>query len=342
MATHPRTRGVEMQQVAIGIDLGGTQVRAALVDRRGEILARQAERTDSRGGPSRVLSQIRQLVDNMISDAGSIDVIGVGVSAPGPIDTVTGVAANIPTLSGFADFPLKAELSKLFPFPVCLENDGIAAAIGEWAFGAGRGIDNLMYVTVSTGIGGGVIADGRVLRGRRGMAAHFGHMGVMLGGELCACGNHGCFEAYASGTAFAKRARESSLNVASTILDGHRELDARDVFTAGRRGDALANALIDEEAKYLGIGVTSLIHLFSPEVVVIGGGMSHEFARLAPGIRAYISERALPGFKDTRIVPAELVGNSGLIGSAALVFSEQEKGSATDIQNLAAGRNFAC
>lgn len=321
MASFPLKVHPIMQLIAIGIDLGGTQVRAALVNERGEVLARAEERTDAKAGPERVLAQIKTLADGLIAATGAASVVGIGVSTPGPIDTISGVARDIPTLAGFADFPLRAELQKRFAFPVSLENDGIAAAIGEWQFGAGRGLENLVYVTVSTGIGGGVIADGCVLRGRKGMAGHIGHMSVMPDGALCPCGNRGCFEAYGSGTAFTQRARERGFTCTETRLgaDGST-IDSRAVFAAARAGDGLANKLIDEEAEILGRGFTSLLHIFSPEVVIMGGGLSHEFERLHPGIQRYIAEWAMPAFKDVRVVRAALGQNSGLIGAAALAF----------------------
>jgi len=310
-----------MTEIAVGIDLGGTQVRAALVDARGNILARAEERTDATAGPDRVLGQMKDLTDRLLAEVNSSAVVGVGVSAPGPLDTDAGVALDIPTLKGFAGYPVTAELQRRLAFPVSLENDGIAAAIGEWQFGAARGIGNSVYVTVSTGIGGGAIIDGRVLRGRMGMAGHIGHMSVAPNGEVCPCGNRGCFEAYGSGTAFTARARSRVAQSTETSLgkDG-APIDSRSVFAAGRNGDALANKLIDEEAEILGRGFTSLLHIFSPEIVVMGGGLSHEFERLQPGIQAYIRRFAMPPFKDINVVRAALGQNSGLVGAAALAF----------------------
>lgn len=314
-----------MQQIAIGIDLGGTQVRAALVNRQGEVLARTEERTDAKAGPARVLGQIEDLANGLIAGAAGASVVGIGVSTPGPIDTISGIALDIPTLSGFADFPLKADLRSRFDFPVSLENDGIAAAIGEWQFGAGRGLENLVYATVSTGLGGGVIADGRVLRGRKGMAAHIGHMSVMPDGALCPCGNRGCFEAYGSGTAFTRRAQERALRCEETLLGkGGQAIDSRGIFAAGRARDVLANRLIDEEAEILGRGLTSLLHIYSPDVIIVGGGLSHEFDRLYPGIRRHITQWAMPAFKDVDVVRAALGQNSGLVGAAALAFLDAD------------------
>ncbi|MFK0166926.1 ROK family protein [Rhizobium sp. NPDC090279] len=313
-----------MSRFAIGIDLGGTQVRAALVDERGNIYQRSEERTDAEAGPDRVLDQIRVLADKFLSVCDPAAIVGIGVSAPGPLDTNTGTALDIPTLRGFSNYPLQEELQKRLRLPVKLENDGIAAAIGEWQFGAGRGVANLVYVTVSTGIGGGAIADGRVVRGRKGMAGHVGHMSIVPDGELCPCGNKGCFEAYASGTAFAKRARARVVEYSKTSLsiDGET-LDSRSVFAAAATGDPLANRLVDEEAEILGRGFTNLLHIFSPEIVIMGGGLSHQFERLRPGIQAYMARWAMPAFRDVKVVRSALGQNSGLVGAAALAFLAQ-------------------
>lgn len=310
-----------MSRFAIGVDLGGTQVRAALVDEHGNILQRTEERTEADAGPDRVLGQIRSLADRLLLASDAAAIVGIGVSAPGPLDTETGTALDIPTLRGFSNYPLRDELQKRLRFPVSLENDGIAAAIGEWQFGAGRGITNLVYVTVSTGIGGGAIVDGRVVRGRKGMAGHVGHMSIVPDGIVCPCGNKGCFEAYASGTAFTKRAEASAMKCSETSLARNGEaLDSRSVFIAAAAGDPLANRLVDEEAEILGRGFTNLIHIFSPEIVIMGGGLSHQFDRLRPGIQSHIAQWAMPAFRDVEVVRAALEQNSGLVGAAALAF----------------------
>ena len=165
-----------------------------------------------------VIDQIVRLATCVSDGLQQAELAGAGVSSPGPLDTTAGVALGIPTIAGFAGYPMREEIGRRLSLPVALENDGIAAAIGEWKFGAGRGRDNLVYVTVSTGIGGGVIADGRVLRGRRGMAGHVGHMSFVQDGELCVCGGRGCFEAYGSGSALAQRARAAALDDPSSSL----------------------------------------------------------------------------------------------------------------------------
>ena len=298
-------------QFVIAVDLGGTQVRVALVNKAGEILERESVLTKAQEGPEVVVSQIGQLVHSIKAKASGKEILGVGVSSPGPLDTVKGLALSLPTMKGFTEFPLLQALRDAIHMDVMLENDGIAAAIGEWRLGAGVGLKNLVYVTVSTGIGGGVIVDNHVMRGRRGMAGHVGHMSITRDGTRCSCGNMGCIEAYAAGPAFTARAR---------LVLGDDTLSTADIFNLARQGNGQAQVLIEDEGALLGQGFTSLLHLFSPDILVMGGGLSNEFETLSPIIQRYIAANAMAAFKDVPLVKAKLGGNSGLIGAASLVF----------------------
>lgn len=291
--------------LAIAVDLGGTQIRAALVNREGQILNRIATPTKATAGPAIVIQQLVDAARDVSRDVDAAKILGVGVSSPGPLDTEHGIAIGLPTIKDFDNVPLLALLQKALPYPVQLENDGIAAAIGEWKFGAGENLRSLVYVTVSTGIGGGVIIDGNVLHGRKGMAGHIGHMAIMPNGLRCNCGSLGCWEAYAAGPAFTARAKTNS---------------AAEVFAAAKLGDAAAQKHVDDEGHFLGLGITSLLHLYSPEAVIIGGGLSNAFDQLHPGISHYVTQNAMPAFRDVPVVKAGLGGNSGLIGAAAMVF----------------------
>ena len=316
-----------MPNLAIGLDLGGTQVRGALVDRDGVVHARSALATAASAGPDIVVGQLEAVARAVCSGVGLANVIGVGVAAPGPLDAEMGLALSTPTLAGFVDLPLAAMLERRLALPVRLENDGIAAALGEWTFGAGRGARHLVYVTVSTGIGGGVVSDGRLLRGRRGMAGHVGHMTIVRDGARCACGNAGCWEAHASGTAFTRRAREAVAlagDRATVLTAVGGDLHARDVFAAAATGDRLARELVAEQADLIGLGLVNLLHLYSPERVLVGGGMANAFDALRPGIAARVAASAMPPFRDVPIVRAGLGDNSGLVGAAALVFGERD------------------
>ncbi|MGN8114848.1 ROK family protein [Labrys sp. 22185] len=321
-----------MYRRAIGIDLGGTQVRAALVDDTGTVLRRAATRTDVAGGPAAVMAQFRNLIEEVTDDKSLDSLSGIGVCAPGPLDSLTGTFIHIPTLPGWENFPLRDELAAALGRPVVLEGDAIAACYGEWRFGAGRGLDHLLYVTVSTGIGGGVVSDGRLLHGRRGMTAHVGHFRLArkchpAGDEpRCSCGAAGCFEAFAAGTALDRRAREAALAHPGSSLARLTSPTAGDVVAAARQGDATALALLDEEATLLGEGFVSLIHLYSPEKVVMGGGVSHGFDLMDETIHRAIRTTALPAFRDVPVVKAALGDNAGLVGAAALLmFGERTR-----------------
>lgn len=312
-------------RLAVGVDLGGTQVRVALVDHRGVVLARAATSTDAAGGPRAVVQQIRQLVVETTRGVEPSSLAGVGVCAPGPLDGEAGVVLGIPTLPGWVDIPVVEWLREALSLPITLENDGVAATIGEWRFGAGRGLSDFVYVTVSTGIGGGVIADGRVLRGRRRLAAHLGHMTILPEGEVCRCGNKGCWEAQASGTALGDFARQLAADAPGSDLFKHGpSVDARHVMEAARAGDELGLRLVAREAELLGIGIVNLLHLFSPYAVVIGGGVSSGFDLLRPGIERHIRTRALPPFRDVPVVAAQLGQNSGVVGAASLVLPQSD------------------
>lgn len=313
-------------QLAIGIDLGGTQVRAALVE-GGRVLRRAATRTDVYGGPSAILTQFRQLIGQICSSAQWTQVAGLGVSAPGPLDSEEGIILHIPTLPDWENVALREILAADYGLPVVIENDGIAAAYGEWQFGAGQGLRHLVYVTVSTGIGGGVVIDGRLMHGRRGMAGHVGHFRMAAQGPHCSCGATACFEAFAAGSALGRRARDAARDDPTGWL-GHmtppETVDARQVVDGARQGDLVCLALLREEARYLGAGLTGLIHLYSPECVIMGGGVSEAFDLLDHDMRAVIQRDAMPPFKTVPVVRAGLGDNSGLIGAAALAMATGE------------------
>lgn len=307
--------------LAIALDLGGTQLRAALVD-GASVLARAAEPTDAAGGPEAVLGQMQRLIAGVAETGAGRPVAGIGISAPGPLDGETGTILHIPTLPGWEDFPLSSRLGGATGLPVKLENDGIAAAYGEWRFGAGQGLRHLVYVTVSTGIGGGVVVDGRLMHGRRGMAGHVGHFTLAPDGPRCPCGTIGCFEAFASGSALGRRARAAAAEHPESALGrlaAAGTVDARHVVAAAREGDAVACGLMREEATLLGRGFASLVHLFSPERVVMGGGVASAFDVMREEIHRVMRANLMAPFRTVEVVPAGLGENAGLVGAAALV-----------------------
>ncbi len=290
----------------LAFDLGGTQLRASVVSANGEILSRAATTTDAVNGAEAVLKQFRSLAQELNYDSIKNQITAIGVSSPGPVDRDTGTILRIPTIKGLDNLPLRERLSSIFEKPVVLENDGIAAAFGEWKHGAGQGLANLIYITVSTGIGGGVISDGRVVHGRQGFAGHVGHMMIDPKGPRCNCGGTGCLETFAAGPAFAARAK----------LKGFAS--GAEVFADARNNNETAKILVQQEADYLAYGFASLIYLFSPQRIIVGGGMSAGLDLMLPRLTTQIKSLVMPEFGDVEITPAMLGGNSGLIGAAAL------------------------
>lgn len=304
---------------AIAVDIGGTQVRVATFE--GDKLNRRAALpTDVEAGPSGVMDQIDALIQQVSADSNNAPFAGIGLSLAGPIDTETSVVTRIPTLPGWDNFPVGRALAERTGLPAHVENDAIAATLGEWRYGAGRGVGNIVYLTVSTGIGGGAVVDDRLLHGRKGIAGHLGHMRMAQEGPTCPCGTVGCFEALASGSALTKRAIATAGESSHlTKLARSRPVDARDVFEGARHGDGHCQHLVSEEAMFLGQGITSVIHMFSPDRVIMGGGLSHAFDQLEAGIHNVICADAMPPFKSVPVVRSALGDDSGLYGAACMV-----------------------
>jgi glucokinase len=318
-----------MAKVALAFDLGGTELRGALVDSSGRILAFASAPTLSRAGSEAVIGQITALARELRAQFPETEIAGIGIGAPGPLDPKAGIVIAPPTLAGWHDVPLIDILGRQFDIPVRLENDANAAALGEWRFGAGRGAGSLVFVTVSTGIGGGVIAEGHLYHGRRGLAAEIGHMTITGEGNRCFCGAIGCFEAVASGTALGRRATAQTTPGDGSLLrrlSAGGDVSARHVVEAARTRDGQALELIEEEAKWLGIGFTNLLHLYSPDLIVMGGGLANGFDLLSPTIRTIVEQRAMPAYRDVPIVTAQLGDRAGLIGAASLILWEGEPG----------------
>lgn len=305
----------------IGVDLGGTNIRAIRLDREGRIHARQQVIT-SQQGPTVVLAQIEQVIAGVIGDIDQAEIIGVGVAATGPVDLDNGVALQAPTIAGWSNIPLRAILRERTGLRVDVQNDANAAALGEWHFGSGRGTMHMVYLTVSTGIGGGVITDGNLLLGRRGMATEVGHMTIQPDGPRCGCGNHGCWEALASGTALAQFAAAALADGRRSVirdLAGDQPVRGAHIAAAARQGDELGQELMRHEGEWLGIGMTNMLHLFAPDLIVLGGGVAQNLDLLEPHIARVLAERTMPPFRDMPFCLAALGDNAGLLGAASLL-----------------------
>ena len=311
----------------VAIDLGGTRFRVALMNHRGEVLARLSEETRSEEGPARVVERIAQAAEALLEKGSFQKPTAVGAGVAGPLDR-HGVILEPPNLIGWRQVPIKAMLAQRFALPVWVGNDANVACLGEHTFGGGRGIDDLIYMTVSTGVGGGVISNGVLLTGWRGLAGEIGHIIIQRDGPGGTCGHAGCLENLVSGTAIAGRAvkgleggRPSSLR--GLVDGGLDQLRAEHVFQAAAAGDGFSGELVQQVAHDLAIGIVSLVHIFNPRMFIVGGGVVRDWHLLAPTVQHTLREQAMAGFlDDLAIVPSALGDDVGLVGAAALVLRE--------------------
>ena len=290
----------------LGIDIGGTRIRAALVGADGALLTRAEGVTPARDTGQAVVDVVADVVAQALQGFDRAGILAAGVAAPGPLDALNGIAQATPTIDGFRDFPIRDRIAEAIHLPTYLDHDGHAAAFGEWKHGAGRGFDNLVYVTISTGIGGGAIVDGRMQRGRRGQAAHVGHMTLLPDGPICNCGNPGCWEALAAGPALTLAAQSAGY------------ADGSAAFAAAATGAPAAVRVIAAQARWLAIGMVNLAHIYSPQIIILGGGVMAGLDQMRPVIAQEFAARAMSPFRDIPFVRAALLDNAGLVGAAAL------------------------
>ncbi len=316
----------------VGIDLGGTNIVTGCVrEDGGDFRGERSIPTSAEGGPDVVVQRIIACAEESIAalraEVPGAEVIGVGCGSPGPLDTRTGVVLLTPNL-GWVNMPLRDRLQAGLGIRTALDNDANCAVLGEWWMGAARGTRNAIGLTIGTGIGGGIIIDGRLYHGSTDLAGEIGHMTIEANGRKCKCGNYGCVEAYASGPNIALRAVEAIQTGASSTLPSYvagdlSQITAQKVYQAAQAGDALAHDVVRDTAHFLGAAVASLINIFNPEAVVIVGGVTLAGDRLFEPLRREVSRRAFkPAVQVCRIVPGELTGVAGVYG-AVRAFQEQ-------------------
>ena len=319
----------------LAVDLGGTKIITAVILSTGEIICRKYSLTLADEGPRPVINRLSSAVAETMAQAKlkTSDIAGIGIAAAGILDIDRGIVTTSPNLPHWHNVPLRDIFADRLGVVTYLINDSNAAALGEHRFGAGIGFDNIIYLTVSTGIGGGIIIDGELYSGADGCAGELGHMTIEADGPQCHCGNFGCLEAMASGWAVAKEAmmrinRGERSSIIELVNGRLENITAETVAIAARRGDQLAADIVAEAAKYLGIGLANLVNIFNPELIVIGGGLSKMGDMLLKPARKVLKERAfrLPS-RTVHIVRARLGSNAGIIGAAAYVFDQKSEGS---------------
>lgn len=311
----------EGHDLVFAADLGGTYLRVALVDGSGKIHHQAKQRTPKGDSPDLVVDALASAAENWSKQDGP-RIAAASIMVPGTVDNQNAVVVQAPNLPELSNFPLKAVLEERLGWPVLLENDANAAAVGEMWLGAARGCRDVVSVTLGTGVGGGVILDGELWRGAHGSAGEIGHTTVdPFSGLKCKCGNVGCLELFASATAIVRMTRENLPRFTQSILN-HEELTAERVYEAGRGGDELALMVFQRFGTYLGIGLANLINIIDPEIIVIAGGAVNGWDLFARDMQREVSERAVRATaQQVKIAAAECGDNAGLLGAARLAFT---------------------
>ena len=316
-----------MKSHVVGIDIGGTKLAAVVADKDGNILQKVRKPTESEKGPQHAVQLLLGMVDEVLGlgELNRKDISGIGVSCGGPLDTKTGIIYSPPNLPGWDALPLKDMIESEFHIPTVIENDANASALAEARFGGGRGYDYVLYMTMSTGIGGGIVANGKIYHGANDSAGEVGHQILLPDGPLCGCGQYGCLEALCSGPSIARRAQEAIGDQPHTrilaLVEGHlNHVRSEHVLQAAREGDALAMALVEETAYYMGWGIANLVNILNPQIVLLGTIAVAAGDLLLDPIRRTVTEMAMQRpLEAVKIMPAELGDSIGDLAAISLV-----------------------
>ena len=308
------------KKLIFAADLGGTHLRAATVDRKGRIHSRFKQNTPQVEDANAIVDA----VVNAVHEFGAAEISAVSLVVPGTVKVAEGVVVKAPNLPCLDGFRLAAALMNRLPVPAILENDANAAAVGEMWQGAAVGCKTIICLTLGTGVGGGIILDGKLWRGVDGAAAEIGHMCVdPFGGVACTCGSRGCLEVFASATAIVRMTREASPRYPDSILHGNEDRTAEMIFEAGKAGDELALEVFRTMGVYLGIGLANLINILNPEMIVLGGGVVNGWDLFGKHMHQQVEERAFPLLAArVKIVRAKCGDDAGLLGAARLALTE--------------------
>ncbi|UCG54579.1 MAG: ROK family protein [Dehalococcoidia bacterium] len=321
-----------MNKTQLVVDIGGTKITSAIFE-NSRIIAKDYRFTLAREGASNVLSRLITSIEDLFQKAelDSVRLESICIASAGIIDMDAGIVTISPNLPGWHNVPLRSKIEQHFDIKTYLLNDASAAALGEYTSGAGRKCSNVVYVTVGTGIGGGIIMNGHLYLGSSGSAGEIGHMTIKTNGPLCYCGNRGCLETLASGTAIAKEAislvREGKQTSLKEMVGSQVDsITAKEVSIAAQNGDTLARRIISKAATYLGIGMANVVNILNPEIIIIGGSVSKMGDLLLEPVRQQVLKLAfrLP-VRRFRIVPSELGDDAGLIGGALFAQQRNEK-----------------
>lgn len=315
-----------MTRTVLAADFGGTHLRAAVVDENGRVLARDERPTPTEATAASVTAEIVSLLRSVAPGPGAAP-SAVCIATAGLVDADAGRVILAPNIPGFRNLPLTEPVAAALGMPAFIENDASAAALGEFRFGAGRGMRHLLHATLGTGIGGGLVIDRRLYRGAKGLAGEIGHIVIDPSGPRCNCGSRGCLEALVSGVAFAQRARRLLAKGKSprlAAIAAGREPNGRDLLVAAQEGDTAAEAEIRNGGHVLGLGLGSLVNVLNPDAVTLSGGLLGMGEMLLGPMRDALSSLAYGPASGTKVLLSELGDDAGLLGAAAVAFERLE------------------
>lgn len=312
----------------VGIDIGGMSIKGGLVSQDGKLVCKETIKTATYSKEYSIAQDIKVLINQILkhNDLTSDDIIGIGIGSPGSINSEEGViryANNIP----MTNVKVVSELKEYFPVPIRIDNDANCAALGEQIFGAGRGYNNIVFITLGTGVGSGIIIDNKIIAGCGGAGAEAGHMVIISNGMQCNCGRKGCWEVYASATALMRQTREKMAECKDSMMhdiakkDG--EVNGRTAFIAAKAGDKAGQEVVDQYIKYIGEGLINMANIFRPEVILIGGGISNEKEYLTNPLQKMVDDCTFGGDSSPKVIvkTASLKNDAGIFGAVALVYA---------------------
>jgi glucokinase len=317
--------------ITVGIDIGGTFIKGALLDPKGRILSKDEFPTGSKRTPKDVIKRTTEAVSLLLqkSTIAKKNVLGVGIGCPGQISSQKGIVYNSPNMKNWENVPLQSEISKALSLPVEIFNDANAAAWGEFWLGSGKNASTFILCTLGTGIGGGIIIDKKLYLGPDECAGELGHITVVNNGPKCGCGNHGCIETIASASSIVKRAEKKIRRGARTTLTKEYEknsLTAKSIYIAAKNGDAFSKELLNDTGKYLGIAAAGIINTLNPDIIAYGGGLSKAGKFLFSSLKEEAKRRSIKiAFKRVKIIKASLGNDAGFIGAAGLMLEKRKK-----------------
>lgn len=310
----------------VGVDIGGTSIKVGVIDRDGNILKRGSVKTDVAGGQHKIIADIGNLIWSLI-DTQDRDFVGIGIGCPGAINSATGTVDRAYNLN-WENVPLAEQLARHINKPIKVSNDANVAALGETMFGVGRMYSDTIFITLGTGVGGGIIIDNKLYEGNESKGAELGHMVLVVDGEQCTCGRRGCMEAYCSASALIRETKkamtahpESAMWKFSAKLD---DVDGRTAFECSKQGDKAAIEVVDYFVKYLGEGMLNFANIFRPQAIILGGGVCAQGDYLIYKLKNYCKDRNYGFYGTPRfdILTAQLGNDAGMIGAAGLIFAD--------------------